>query len=436
LDLSRACLVSLLAALATQALGEERVADGPTFALGAELEPHLPPEIWAHRALFFEPETRIEIGPPQRDYSPPAAFGGASEGARLGPDGSLLGHVAGQPFDDPGASCDRDPAAGFKIVWNVEHRWRGAGEHAHFRISWWDRGERVGAALEGREKSVAFAHRLDLARFTEREAANFRRDPREWGLYAVVDHPAEARGTSLWCYRYRSAEGVHPLRPDDCWVYAPALRRVRRSQRRSHARALPAFPQPLATRRGFGEPAAGYRWQCLAGRALLVPVDRAGRGYPQDPAADFGASGLSFAPGGLEMRETVRVRGIPRDPAHPYTRWELVVDRQTSRVVYGFVWDDLGELSRIHWHAAVWSEDDPGRHPGWPGIERPRDWRPVVDVLVNPQAFAGSRVEFYDDRGAPFSTFRAERGLVDPGCLSKPCRFREFIDPRETPAPP
>src|SRR5499426_1005266 len=125
---SAACLAAAL--LAAPALAQEDVSPGaPAFKEGdvitmdkvESLKPFLPAEFWANRDFFFYEGMQLEVGPFNRDYSDPPAFAAASEKykgtAKVGPEASLEGYVAGRPF--PGKiDCKGDPQAGEKIIWN------------------------------------------------------------------------------------------------------------------------------------------------------------------------------------------------------------------------------------------------------------------------------------------------------------------------------
>src|SRR5262245_8765282 len=89
---------------------EEPSAAAPAFREGDvltleqidRLRPFLPPEFWANRDFFFYEGMRLEIGPAFRDYTPAEAYVAATRRyagrSKLGPESSLEGYVAGQPF--------------------------------------------------------------------------------------------------------------------------------------------------------------------------------------------------------------------------------------------------------------------------------------------------------------------------------------------------
>ena len=116
--------LSILAALLVGTVASSRpaAAEPPAdfpFALGdridlagsKKLQPWVPSQLWAHRDLYFFDGMEMEIGPSQRDYRPPELYRNASDAnrgtPRLGPDGSLVGYVAGQPFPMDTLECTK-----------------------------------------------------------------------------------------------------------------------------------------------------------------------------------------------------------------------------------------------------------------------------------------------------------------------------------------
>src|SRR5690606_26088662 len=92
-----------------------------------KLRPYLPKEVWSNRDFFFYEGMKLEIGPMFADYAPAPVYREATERfrgqAKLGPDGSLEGYTAGQPFPMEAIDCRNDPQAGTKIMWNFHYRW-------------------------------------------------------------------------------------------------------------------------------------------------------------------------------------------------------------------------------------------------------------------------------------------------------------------------
>ena len=132
----------------------------------------------------------------------------------------------------------------------------------------------------------------------------------------------------------------------------------------------------------------------------------------------FGASGLSFASDRWELRRALRIRMVPKDPDHPYSKKEFWVDRQTMQPLYSFAYDRSGALWKLIYHNHRWSEDDldeiPARewYPGWEGVPEPRDLRVVSDAVINVQTGTGNRLEFWDSHGSPPSLGQLRRYLT------------------------
>src|SRR5262249_17098403 len=225
-----------------------------------KLRPFVPPG-------FFEmlnfPELHVEIAPPE-NLGPDRAYMDCSEKyaaqTRLGPDGSLLNYVCGQPF--PWSQITgNDPMAGVKVAWNYNWRPRTWGvrnlnawvlvrpggshtpwDHEQPPNNWFvnsddqtgycppDIGhyfagggtfERV---IEGIFQLFQYSH---IAEFMDTPRKGTLPVPgaeniefKEWdGFFS----PFDIRGTAFVQIRY-----LDPHRADDSWAYIPVLRRVRR----------------------------------------------------------------------------------------------------------------------------------------------------------------------------------------------------------------
>ena len=181
---------SLLFALALCVLESAAIAEPPAdfpFAQGdrvdaaavKKLEPWVPKPFWAHRDLYFYDGMSMEIGPTERDYRPAEVYQKATEEnrgkAKIGPDGSLVGYVAGQPFPMDSFQCS-DPDAGTKIIWNFNYRWQGFGAEAHFRYTYWDRGEQLPLTYQGTTSAYYLMHRPE-PQFAAEGGVNARRHP-------------------------------------------------------------------------------------------------------------------------------------------------------------------------------------------------------------------------------------------------------------------
>jgi hypothetical protein len=423
-------LLSLLLALAP-ARAQDAADEVPSFREGDvlgfdqvdQLRPWLPPEFWEHRDFFFYEGMRLEIGPFQRDYAPPPAWQEASERfrgqARIGPDDSLEGYVAGTPFAPEEIDCARDPQAGAKHVWNFVHRWDGDGADASFFYSYWDRGEELPLFFRGTSKSVRLAHRPEPA-LLERQGGDLFRGEKRLSAFGVeVDAPFDARGVKLLTYRYKDAQRPRARsRYDDTWVYVPSLRRVRRISTAQSTDAVSGTDFTFDDLLSFSGIVPQYAWRCLGEQEVLAPVNSRVRAYPYAEGHDFGPYGLSFADDRWELRRAVRLRMVPKNADHPYHHKDLWLDAQTYLPLYSFAYDQKQELWKILWHAGRWSEDDFAEYRGWDGIPEPRDLRTVSDVIVNVQTGTGNRIEFWDNHGTPLPTIGKTRRYIDTGRLA------------------
>jgi hypothetical protein len=412
-------LVSLAPLVLGAAVEQPPSSGAARLASSEELRPWLPEPIWPHRELFFPVDRPLELAE-KGNYAPPEAWHAATreyaEGVALGPEGHLKGYVAGTPFAMDGIDCATDPDAGVKLAWNFAHRWRGDGGRGSLRVSWWDRGERVGPALEASWSLVRLSHRVEPELLAAQGGRLFRGERRMEALAIDIEAPFEARGT--WIIRYRYAPDLD--RPDDLWVYVPTLRRVRRIQAERWTEAIPGTDLVLEDWGALGSRVQAHRFLCLEERTLLAPV-RSRVGEPpglDDPR--FGSSGLALPDAVFELRRAVRVRATPRDPDHPYAHKDLWLDRETFEPLYFLAYDRAGELLRIGVQTSRWSGDVPGTYAGWSGVPEPRDLFGVAWSVANVQLGTGVRWEAWDATGTPFESRGKLRRAIDlnRGCVA------------------
>ncbi len=387
-----------------------------------ELQPWLPEPVWVHRDRIFHADMELVVGPAQRDYSPPPVYRRATDRhrgkAKLGPAGTLVGYVAGQPFPMDSVDCQGDPAAGTKIIWNFTHRWQGFGADAHFRYSYIDRGELLPLLYRGRSRAYFLKHRPE-PQFSEQEGDVFQSETRYAVIGFDVEAPPEARGTRALTYRYEASFGTPAsFQPEDTWVYLRDLRRIRKVSETQRSAAVAGTDFSFDDLFSFSGLPPQYEWSCLGETEVLAPVNTQRLGYPYtsadrngtpeappELAADFGPSHLSFANDRWELRRAIRVEMKPKDPTHPYRRKVIWLDRQTLQPLYSFAYDRNGELWKIIYHNHRWSEDDLGGvaarewYPGWENVPEPRDLRTVSDAILNVQTGTGNRLDFWDSHG-------------------------------------
>ena len=387
-----------------------------------ELRPFLPPQIWAHRSLFFYEGMDLEIGPPHRDYSPAPVYLEATRRfrgrARVGPGGELLDYVAGQPFPVDEVDCDADPQAGAKLIWDFVYRWQGFGVESHFRYVYLDRGEVLPLRYGGTTFGWLLKHRPE-PRYLAQGGDVFPKEIRAVVVGFEVEEPDSARGTRTLTYRYEDSFAPPPrFRPEDTWIYMRDLRRIRKISETQRSIAVAGTDFSFDDLFSFSGLPWQYEWRCVGERDVLAPMNTRRLGYPYVDLTDFGPSGLSLAHDRYELRRAIVLEMRPRDPSHPYQRKEIWLDRQTLQPLYSFAYDRTGALWKIIQHLHRWSEDElvgiapRNWYPAWESVPQPRDLRVIVDVIANVQTGTGNRIEFWDAHGTPPPVGRLRR-MID-----------------------
>ena len=426
--------VAAAVALAAPALAQEDVKPGaPTFKEGdvisldkiEQIKPFLPPEFWDNRDFFFYEGMQLEIGPSFADYSPPPVYNQAtakySSNAKLGPESSLVGYRAGQPFPMDKIDCKGDPQAGAKIAWNFVRRWEGmGGTPVDFYYSYWDRGEELPLYYQGTSQGTALAFRPE-SQYDDSDGDVFRNEKRYEASGPSVDAPFDARGIMLLSYRYKASYGPKTTTKfDDTWVYVPSLRRVRRISSAQRTDAVSGTDFTFDDLFSFNGIVPQYDWKCLGEMDILAPVRSKVKAYPYEKDHNFGPYGLSFADDRWELRKAIKFQFVPANSDHPYSRKDIYIDANSMEPLYSFAYDRKGELWKILWHNHRWSQD-PGytEYKGWADVPEPRDLTVVSDIIVNVQTGTGNRIEFWNRSGTPMDSVGKIRRFIDVGRLTK-----------------
>lgn len=378
------------------------------------LEPWLPKPFWAHRRLYFHDGMRMVIGPARRDYAPAAVYREATERhrgeARIGPDDTLVGYTAGQPFPVDALDCTGDPRAGTKLIWNFTYRWQGFGAQATFRYTYWDRGEKLPLNYQGTTSAFFLKHRPE-PQFADTDGDVFRSERRLAVVGFEVEEPKEAEGTRTLTYRYADSMGPRATaQPEETWIYNRDIRRIRKISETQRSAAVAGTDFSFDDLFSFSGLPAQYEWTCLGEAEVLAPTNTMQLGFPyakpeQEDPDRYGDSGFSYATDRWELRRAYRLEMVPKDDDHPYQRKVIWIDRQTMSPLYSFAYDRTGALWKIILHNHRWSEDDlhgiEARewYPGWENVPQPRDLRVVSESIANVQTGTGNRLDFWDSHG-------------------------------------
>jgi hypothetical protein len=318
-----------------------------------------------------------------RDYTAPPEFWSVTEKykgtSKVGPEASVDGYVTGRPF--PGKiDCKGDPQAGAKVMWNFDWRWQGDGTNSRYYYSYWDRGEELPLYYEGTAKIIKMVGRIE-SEYANNDYEMFRGDKRKHIFGIEVDAPFDARGILVMTYRYRDSEKPKAnTKNDDTWVYVPTLRRVRRISSAQRTDAVSGTDFTLDDLRSFDGIVPQYAWECLGSDIqIIAPMNTKVPAYPYTKDHNFGPYGLSYADDRWELRKAYKVRFVPNNADHPYSKKDIYIDEQTMEPLYSFAYDRKNELWKIITHNHRWSgdsiADDQKRsgawYAGWAGVPEP-----------------------------------------------------------------
>jgi hypothetical protein len=393
----------------------------------------IPAEVWSHRNVFFSAGMLMEIGPCHRRYPAPTHFTDATERfaarARLDADGNLSGYVAGTPFP-PESIADDDPAAGTKWAWNLEYRNREAGPQGHFRIT--DMPSRTGGTqvYTGEFFHLRTHHRADLVEsaFTQRGS-----EKNLWISGGRFDTPPDARHLA-WRQLRPIAVDQRYSNTDDTFVYAPTMRKVRRSAtawvdgmftpsyRLGHSwgggsvatgsgGSAPTGSVSLSSALGHAAtehlPAGfndlsirpnAYRWRLIGMREVLAPINGVRLGYPENPIRNFGTSGLALGSDRWDVRYAVLIEGKARNQEQNFDTLIAYVDYQTRVPLYLITRRERGLIADIGIPVHRFS-GDVADYTSRPNTHRTLVFDPVAAVYYRAaDGGSGWRRESYDVR--------------------------------------
>jgi hypothetical protein len=367
-ELGRIAFVFALAATVTSSPAAEfktgDMVDQETWQKAADL---LPPEILKHYEKG-EYANKFVDWPADEDTQAPEFKAGTEANAgkfTISPEGTILDeatgkqppYIVGLPFP---AIDAKDPAAGYKILWNYFYRtWYYSGNlYAESQINWMS-----ATGLERRADVKGSFGYYDGVPQDERPAANS-----ENFLYRslfMVAGPADLNGTAALTWRYRDA-----TRRDSVWSYVPALRRVRAVSPANRSDGFLGSDESQDDGPFFDGKVEDFEWKLvgrteqlrfadetnLKGQAKAVWME--GKGWntewPDIPFLgymDKDWKGIAWAPTGAAVlckRPFWIIEGVPHDKYYLYGKLQLYIDSITYRGAWlrKFGWKD--ELLAIH----------------------------------------------------------------------------------------
>jgi hypothetical protein len=165
-------------------------------------------------------------------------------------------------------------------------------------------------------------------------------------LYPFIE-PFDMKGNGFLMNRY-----TDHARPDDTWLYTPAIRRVRRLS--AAQRSEPLFHQDIDMDSfgGFSAKPARYDWKYLGEKTILATFHDA-----TIPIEWGAAPGDYVHAASWEPRKVWVVEAVQKSPEYVYTttylslyahsRRVLYIDQESFRVPYSEIYDSSGQLWKV-----------------------------------------------------------------------------------------
>lgn len=276
----------------------------------------------------------IQIKSP-KTYQPLKEYAAATEkyspNVRLGPNGELLGYVAGQPFPKLDLS---DAQIGQKLAWNFFWRWLGDDYKTGGAVKG---GKIIRSAIErdGAER------RADLVSYFLFPRTRYMLDPKpvipgyehiDYMQLRVDSYPRDAAGTTTLEIRY-----ADPKRADDLYIYIPSIRRIRRASTTQRCQTLAPSEFNLDDINSFNGKITDFNYKFLGEKKMLanlsqerLPFNRKSGDYlPLDEK--------------WEVVDTYVLEITPKDSNYCYPRKLLHLNKMTFDTHWTLIWDKRGE---------------------------------------------------------------------------------------------
>ena len=287
----------------------------------------------------------------------------------LGADSSLVGYVAGEPFD-PESFKAGDATSGAKAAWNFNFRWqrqglsidpvhwvwvRKGGDHEGHELrknkefgKLFGGGGTFNRALWSSYKRVYFNHRADMASQDYKLKGSMARDTEFRELTSFYD-PFDIAGTAFMILRH-----LDPKKADDSWAYVPSTRRVRRISVEAKTDSLLGTDHTLEDFYCFAGRVMEHDWEYV-GTARILAVARS-----RNTNTVYGGPNGWVPVDDWELRKSDVFIQKPRSSNHPYSVKYIFTDRQTHSCHHSVAFDQAGKLWKVWQQSKTWSEDPQG----------------------------------------------------------------------------
>ncbi|MEQ8230604.1 MAG: DUF1329 domain-containing protein [Gammaproteobacteria bacterium] len=301
--------------------------------------------------------------------------------AALAADGTLSGHVAGQPFslEQILAAPERD--AGYMVAWNQIHRWQHYGYRNESTIIYVQptADGSAGTLLEGMhggghvDRHVEmFYHRVYLSRLATEAANDYRMDVDGadelfFKEYIEMLAPFDIAGLKIVVER-----PLDQSLGDQVNSYLPTERRVRRLSAKERADSWIGTQWTLDDFEGFSGMVMDNDWRFI-GRKVLLAVANSGEQPPQ-----FHGPMSTVPLDRWQLRRCLVVEAVPHWEDHPYGRRLLFVDEETYNIPMALIFDRDDRLLKI-FHIVYAHSDEATDLPA--ELSTPR-WRASIGINV------------------------------------------------------
>jgi hypothetical protein len=167
--------------------------------------------------------------------------------------------------------------------------------------------------------------------------------PNPSGLYkTLIFHfiaPESIKNTITLSYRY-----VDQTKPDDTYLYLPALRRVLRAEAGQRSSPMVGSTNSLDDFNGFDGRTPEFTYTLVKEQKVLAVVDSK---MTLQIAKGWKKTELPVDTDGYELRDSYVIDIKPKDSKYPQSRKRIYVDKETLHVSYAIAYDRAGKVWKV-----------------------------------------------------------------------------------------
>ena len=222
-----------------------------------------------------------------------------------------------------------------KWMWNFEYRYQQDDQYQHDNSFEKRKGEKVRIA----ETEISFIYFINRMINTPKPTMGTPANLAHAMIFQFLT-PESMKNTMTMSYRY-----MDPKKPDDTYLYLPAMRRTLRAEASQRSTPLLGSTQALDDFNGFDGRIPNFGYELIGEKkALVLSSSNTDLNYMKKFSSDY----VPFQQDNWEIRDVYVIDIKPKDPKYPQSKKRIYMDKENcSQIYYTVVWDRAGKLWKM-----------------------------------------------------------------------------------------